>query len=117
MNKEKLAWAAGILDGEGCFRVHRQRKVLADGVSKLYLSSSVTVRQTDRYGGVPQMLSRLQDLFGGEVRGPYAQPDRRDAWQWRLYRFEAVQYVMCCVWPWLGHQKRRDAIAMMLVLR
>lgn len=51
-----LAWAAGIIDGEGCIQINR---------SQLGHRLVLTVGQSGH--ATPQMLLRLQELFGGRI--------------------------------------------------
>lgn len=60
MNLYELHWAAGFLEGEGCFGL-RDRKTTKHGRSLDLKASQVN----------PEPLYRLRALFGGSVYGPY----------------------------------------------
>ena len=115
MNREQLAWAAGIMDGEGTFRCNKQNHTLRTGKKRTYYRPSLQVTQTAKYGGIPDMLTRLVEVLGGKIYGPYVKPksNHSDYYDWKLGKLETVQAAMCMVWPWIGSQKRRDAIQMM----
>ena len=116
MNREQLAWAAGIIDGEGNLRNYRTKKVLSDGTPRTYYSPSIHVTQTAKYGGVPDMLTRLQELFpGSRLNGPYKRRNRpwAEYYDWTMHSFERTQAAICMLWPWLGSQKRQGVITMM----
>ena len=116
MDRERLAWAAGFLDGEGYFASNREMKKLVSG-PKLYLTPHIGATQTAKYGGVPDVLEKLVSVFNGsKIDGPYqnkGKPNWTERYNWRLYGVERVQFAICCLWPWLGSQKKRDIITMM----
>lgn len=58
MNREELAWCAGILEGEGCFSV--QHLTSSGGVP--YVGISVLCQMTDE-----DVINRLQVLIGGTI--------------------------------------------------
>ena len=113
MNREQLAWAAGIVDGEGSFLLHRNRHMLANGENRLYTTLTLAATQaTD--GPVPQMLRRLQNLFGGTINGPTPRlRPARDSYKWTVRAFESTQAVMADIWPWLGEVKKDQAKKML----
>ena len=59
-----LYWAAGFLDGEGCFCFSKPHKVLVQAV------------QLEK-----ELLERLQKLFGGVLR-LIKTPEGKPCWQW-----------------------------------
>lgn len=65
-----LEWAAGFLEGEGCFRV---------GYTHSHQSRSETVTVT-QVNIVP--LLKLQEIFGGTVYDRGSQPKRRHQYGW-----------------------------------
>lgn len=100
---EDWAWAAGIFDGEGSFGNVNKR-----------MNPRIQVGQTYKHRGTPDMLTRLQELFGGRVWGPYKQKgNRRDHYLWSSIGYERTQAVLCMTWKHLGLQKRTDAKIML----
>jgi hypothetical protein len=83
-----LSWAAGFLEGEGCFRV---------------ASNTETV-------GAPQLnrepLARLQSLFGGRLK-LRQKPDGRTIYEWRVSGSRA-RGVMMTLYVMLSAMKRSD---------
>lgn len=115
-HREQLAWAAGVLDGEGCFSISRSTHGrLSNGERRQYASAYpvVVVGQCGEGGAVPEILLRMSALFGGRPRGPMMLRGRPRKWDWRLHGFELVQFVVAQVWPWLGPVKRRQAKAIL----
>ena len=97
INRERLAWAAGLFEGEGC--VSGQR-IAGTFYPKLSLGS------TD-----PDVLVAFQLAIGGfgnittkSRRG--TKPHWKPAQQWQLTRFEHLQAVLAMLWPWLKSRRR-----------
>ena len=112
--REDLAWAAGIIDGEGCFDTSPNY-----GVGHKRETPRIIARLTVGQGsrtGEPQMLTRFHDLFGGAVSRPYVRKDRPDAtpmYFWTVGSFHKVQAVLAMTWPWLGDVKRKQAASVL----
>lgn len=74
---EELAWAGGIVDGEGCISVH---SVNDKRLRWPVLRAEVCVVNTDR-----RMVDKLQELFGGDI---YERPPRterhRPTFEWKV---------------------------------
>lgn len=117
MDKTQFAWAAGIVDGEGCFYNPKEKHRPEHG-ARGYTFVRAEVAQCGN-DGIPSMLTRLQDIFGGKIYGPKARNDNGPIkstklyYKWYLGGFEPVQYFLCCIWPWLGDVKREQAAGMM----
>lgn len=104
MDREKLAWAAGFFDGEGCFW-HGVRK----SKGSEYRSTETRMTQAD-----PEVLERFRDALGlGKVYGPYSygkkRPNWRPQWQYLAHGFHQTQAIIAMLWPWLGSVKREQA--------
>ena len=99
---EKLAWAAGILDGEGYF----QGQVRTNPRGHRVRGIRVSVCQTH-----PEMLERMEELFGGSIRKRPApkNPNHSQRWDWRTHSAAEFHRVVESVWPWLGPVKREQA--------
>lgn len=69
MSEIEIAWAAGLLEGEGCFR-------LKTGTNR----PTIQVQMTDL-----DVLERLQSLFGGSIREMSKRKEHwKDCWVWYL---------------------------------
>lgn len=104
LNREKLAWAAGFFDGEG--------NVCANG-NGLQIKIPNTYRPS---------LERFRDAVGvGHIGGPYHSSsygrERKPKCVYYIYKFQYVQHVMCCLWPWLGGEKRAQFHAAVSICR
>lgn len=69
------AWAAGIIDGEGCITIKKQR-------GKYYHFQIIVGQSGDT---LPVMLSKLQELYGGNIGNPYTDTRiRTPKWYWQV---------------------------------
>jgi len=116
--REQFAWAAGIIDGEGTIYIaHSRNKYLRiDGGVTFYRQARLRIGapQYSDFDSPPEMLSRLFNLFGGNLNGPYgpytkAKYTKKKQFMWAVTGFEGVQNVLCHIWPWLGAIKKEQA--------
>ena len=110
VNRELLAWAAGVFEGEGSFSTHNKnrpgapRPVRDRGMNaKVKMADEDVIRQFYAVVGV------------GSVTGPYPcdGAGSKLLWVWQVGSFEGVQHVMTVLWPWLK-QRRRAKIKALL---
>ncbi len=93
--RESIAWAAGIIEGEGCFVIRKGRD---RGIW-------VQVKMTDY-----DVIASLHNTFKlGNINGPYNKNRRKPVWVWRVSTFEGTQAVIAMIWPWL-HSRRKARI-------
>lgn len=99
INREELAWAAGLYDGEGC---------------TTYKSSTNRQPVMSISQNNPFVLKRFKQAVGvGEVYGPYVRkgkPNTRPIWNWQSGGFETTQVTIAMIWQWLSPQKREQAV-------
>lgn len=100
-DREQLAWAAGVFDGEGSssadLRIlpgRRQRRIVA--------------QVAQAHEELPRRFQAAVQV--GTVKGPYKprRPNGLPVWSWSVSRFETVQAVAVMLWPWLGTVKREQ---------
>lgn len=100
MNREELAWAAGLFDGEGTVYLHRNR-----GAGGAW--ARLTIVQND-----PQVLARFRDAVGlGNLLGPYRrnQEGRKvhnPFWSLHAASWRDTQAIAALLWRWLSPVKR-----------
>lgn len=103
--REKLAWVAGFLDGEGCFYADPRTKY-----------PHLTVAQS----GEPTLLRRISEWTGVEgivCQRASAQHWTKPAWRWEIHGFNKVQAVYARLYPWLGPVKREQGAAVLDAFR
>lgn len=96
IDRESLAWAAGVFDGEGSTFCNRKTPPM------------LTVPQS----GSRELLDRFRASVGGlgAIYGPrvMANPRAKVRWDWKSCSFEHAQAVMALLWPFLCSVKRRQ---------
>lgn len=98
-DETERAWAAGLIDGEGCFSTH--------SADPRYPYPRLTITQSD-----PEVLVRFRQLFAvGSVRGPYdaRASQRRSTWVYAATGALTVRRIYDAIAPYLSGPKRRQA--------
>ena len=89
-----IAWAAGLLEGEGYIYPNR-----------IYRSVRLGMTQTDL-----DVLTKLRDTFGGKISPrKKQQPHHKDAWEWRLGKASLVKLALVSMFPLLGERRAYQA--------
>jgi hypothetical protein len=95
-NREDLAWAAGLFDGEGNVGFYNRVHIM------------MNISQCDRW-----VLDRFQTIVGrGAIYGPYPRSVNRNWTPIHAYsvgKYEDVQYIVALLWRWLSPVKRAQA--------
>ncbi len=94
---QRLAWAGGFFDAEGCF------SRCGDGLN-------ARITHTD-----PALLEQFRAIIGfGKVYGPYKPHPtsfgKKDTFVYTISGFERVQALLALLWPNLGSAKRTKAM-------
>lgn len=100
----KLAWAAGIVDGEGCITIRCQRGK--------YYALKVTVGQSGTK--MPKMLIELKRLFGGSVgRGGRKRAFKNSlpTYQWAVAT-DAAEKCVRAILPYLVEKVQQARVAL-----
>lgn len=104
-NREELAWAAGFVDGEGHFGLHKTKVRPTD--ERGYASLELTAAQCDR-----QVLDRLQAALGlGTIGGPYTKKKEnwRQSYLFYVNGFDKTKCAIELLMPWLSPVKKEQA--------
>lgn len=100
MKESKLAWLAGIIEGEGCIAFTGRNSVM------------LTVNMTDE-DVVRKCLSMARC---GKIRGPYRLGGRGSPiWSWGVGNEHSLRRIIPLLIPWLG--RRRSARAEQAMVR
>lgn len=88
MEKEILAYTAGLLDGEGCIKIKRDKKIKRRG--DICHTLEVEIANTD-YG----VIEWLKTTFGGTTHSVMNQNNHgwRQCWRWRLSCRRASEFL------------------------
>jgi len=100
-DKESLAWAAGLFEGEGYFGI----KPVGEG----YTYAQAIINMTDE-----DVIRKWHSIIQlGVVYGPRVNTSRlgkKPWWQVSVNGFEKPQQVACLLWPWLGLRRRTQIV-------
>lgn len=107
----RVAWAAGLFDGEGSTWAD-----LYQGIDACSYTPVVCVRQSSG-SGIPEVLTRFKRAVGGlgKINGPWSEPDHTDSYQWRLTGRRAVMVLKMLENHW-GPVKRAQARRVMALV-
>lgn len=103
LNREDLAWAGGLFEGEGCIAQARRG-------GRCY--PHIQLRMTDL-----DVVRRFADVV--KVGRVSAQPEKKaeahhkPSWVWQADGIEAAQAVVAMLWPWLGARRRAVAASVL----
>lgn len=107
MTEVELAWLAGLLEGEGCFRIATNS---ASSSSPGYRWPTIAMNMTDE-----DVLRRAAQIAAvGKVYGPYgpykSNPySKKPFWQWHVTKREDALWLMKRLYPHMG-QRRQEKI-------
>lgn len=102
MNRETLAWAAGLFEGEGCISHYHP-------LGHDYIQSSLQMNDEDRVRLFHEAIGGLGAVYHEAPKLDKVPPRRHDTWRWASGKFEHVQAVIAMLWPWLGPRRRARA--------
>jgi hypothetical protein len=97
MKTTDICWLAGLLEGEGSFRIH------GNGEGTL----EVCVGMTDR-----DVILRAAQILGTSVDGPYFRPPHKPMYQARVYSSRAASWMMT-IYSLMG-ERRKEKIRTIL---
>lgn len=105
MEVRDIAWAAGIVEGEGSLQVRNRG---------LYNTVVVHVAMTDL-----DVLQSLQAVFGiGNIHGPYNQRNgTKPIWHWNVTCAKDVAAVVMTLYPLLHERRQEQARAVLVAWR
>jgi LAGLIDADG endonuclease len=92
--KWEYAWAAGFIDGEGCFSLHSNQRV------------RLSVVQHDL-----RPLKKLQTIIGGSIcgpHGPYSNGSTTPRWTLSMGAQKQLTEQVQMLWPYLSEPKREQ---------
>ena len=94
-----LAWAAGLIGGEGCFTIHSKKHP--------YLLLDTTDKD---------VVEKLYSIFPfGNIRGPYkhkTRPDYKDRWRFDAYGPKA-RNIMLYIYPYMCSRRKKKISELM----
>ena len=101
LNREDLAWAAGLFEGEGS--IVKGKRGEGGGQNR---SPRLALSMTDE-----DIVRRFAGIVDCGTISLYQPPfeNRKLQYKWSCSRFEHVQAIVAVFWPWLGERRRAKA--------
>lgn len=105
-DRESLAWAAGLFDGEGSFMIHRG----STDRTKHRLVCSTKLGMTD----FPIVETFAEVVgFGNMTIKKATNPKHNNQLEWRTAKYQNFQQLVCMLWPWLGERRKTRITAIL----
>jgi hypothetical protein len=98
IEREELAWAAGLFDGEGTTYFHERNKY---PILSLCQAGDYALEILDRFGAA---LAVYHDIRLNRVL-----PSGKLNYQLHIVSYDRVNYALDLLWPWLSTQKKIQA--------
>lgn len=102
MSEIEIAWAAGILEGEGCFSIFQRKTAKWD-----HKSLAIHCEMTDE-----DVVRKLHSVFNvGTVnvrentKGRSDTRPRKKTWIWSVQNHAGIEKVCQCVLPYMGERR------------
>lgn len=95
----QLAWAAGLIEGEGYLQLTPQNRDVGIAVTSIDLD----------------VLQKLQAILGGSVCGPYdhGNPKWKPFWRWQIGARPTVRSVLNLILPYLCSRRKAKAVELL----
>ena len=109
---DKLAWASGILEGEGCFSIHHRKHKSGN----IHPSFAIHCEMTDE-----DVIIYLQDIFKVGTICHRSNDNRKDncvrkvSWIWSVQKQKDILEVLILIKPWM-FERRTNKIEEMIKL-
>lgn len=104
-NPLNLAWAGGIIDGEGCIHIKADRVTPAAKQRSTCYALLLLVTMVEE-----ATIKELHTMFGVGRVFCHTPKGCRKVWRWQCYPRDAI-YVLCLVLPFLRNKKAQALLA------
>lgn len=93
LTQTEIAWVAGFLEGDGCFRCYNYQKSI---------QASQAEPRID-------LLKKLQEYFGGKIyEDPRKKKTHKRIFSWRLFGKENIIYVIQLILPFMISKDKKE---------
>lgn len=97
--KKKITWAVGILEGEGCFSIHKRSN------RPNTITCAIHCEMTDK-----DVIYDLQSVFKvGTISFRSGRDHRKDSWVWSVQKQKDIFDVLLEVMPYLKSRRLEKA--------
>lgn len=104
LDRVSVAWAAGVIEGEGYIQAARRKDRSAHEPNDGYVLIKVRVVMSDC-----DVLEKLRDVFGVGRVTPYRNTQglgKKQLYRWDAASRVAVTLVCDAIYPWMGERRR-----------
>ena len=105
LGKEKYLWIAGLLEGEGCFRIEKDQRKPHSKAQYVRIACEMTDKDTierlQQYAGVGQVHSREPRKLNGDVKS------RKPTWAWEIGAMDDVYELLENILPYMGQRRTK----------
>ncbi len=107
------AYAAGVLDSDGCITIKKRREARQKkGSRKTYYALFLVVAQSGGGDDAPAVIRFLHGRYGGSVQRRHdRRPDRQPMWHWAVSTM-AAEKALRAIYPFLIGKKDQARIAL-----
>lgn len=100
--RENIAWAAGFIEGEGCF-----------GISKLYNSIRITVCNTDL-----DSIEKLRFILGcGSISGPTTRGTWKPIYRYQVQAGSYVYAILMILFPFMSKRRKLKILELVAIFK
>lgn len=105
--KEKILWAAGLIEGEGCIKSGYRK-------DKLWLACSISAASTDR-----DVIDKLYNCFklGAIYDLKPKEKYHKFGWQWNVHKQEDVVKIIELIYPYMGIRRKSKMDKVLKILK
>lgn len=100
-NLDWIAWAAGIIEGEGCLGLYQDNRRPSTYTVKIQVES------TDKF-----VVDKVQEIFGGNIyenNAPSKLPKYKKSWRWLVSNKQGVKQILTTIYPYLSPRRQDKA--------
>ncbi len=101
-NKENLAWAAGLFDGEGCFCISHKKNKLSGNLRAIICMTEK--EPIERFLNIVKIGKIVLD------HGEQPEKNCKAVYRWYVHGYEKVQFIIIILWNWLSKFRKLQAI-------
>lgn len=104
MTADNIAWAAGLIEGEGSIYSSVRAVRAKYDPSRRYIVVRVRVVMTDR-----DVVEKVCAIVGAGKVSPYVNTQglgKKPLYRWEVSRRQTVEALCSAIYPWMGHRRR-----------
>lgn len=111
------AWAAGVLEGEGCFSIFN-RTAKCGTKQRDTKSCAIHLEMTDK-----DTVERIYNIFKvGSFKGPFVRKrddgkNRKPTYVWSVQNAQGIEFVLNCIQPYMSYRRSEKIFELLYNVR